>query len=76
MNRPIVITTPRPTPEETAKLLRIPKKDVTRLQKLVDQWAWSPETISKFGEPLNDHTSNGKRKKPATKRGPRENGHR
>jgi hypothetical protein len=35
-----------------SKTVGIPKKDVTRLQKLVDEWAWNPETISKFGEPL------------------------
>jgi hypothetical protein len=27
MRPPVVITTPMPTPEEVAKLLRIPKKD-------------------------------------------------
>jgi hypothetical protein len=65
-----------PTPQETAKLLGIPKKDMKRLEALVDKWARSPETISQFGEPLNGHASKGKRTKPVTKRTPRGNGHR
>jgi hypothetical protein len=76
MKRPIIITTPHPTPEETAKLLGISKKDAKFVKVLVEKWAWSPETIKEFGEPRNGHAANGKRKKPAAKRIPRENGHR
>jgi hypothetical protein len=76
MKRPSIITTPIPTPEETAKLLGIPKKDVKRLEALVDKWTRSPEVIGKFGEPLNGHASTGKRKKSAAERAPRRNGHR
>jgi hypothetical protein len=76
MKRPTVITTPIPTPEETAKLLGIPKKDVRRLEALVDKLAQSPAAARQFGEPLNGHDSPGKRKKSAAKREPRGNGHR
>jgi hypothetical protein len=75
MKRPTLITTPIPTPEEVAKLLRIPKKDVKRLEALVDKWVRSPEAVSQRGQPLNGHASNGERKKPAAKRVPRGNGH-
>jgi len=76
MKRPSVITTPIPTPEETANLLGIPKKDVKRLEALVDKLARSPQAIGQFGEPLNGHASTGKRKESAVKRAPRGNGHR
>jgi hypothetical protein len=76
MKRPIVITTPHPTPEETAKLLGVSKKDAKFVEALVENWAWSPEVIKEFGEPRNGHTSNGKGKRPAEKTVPRENGHR
>jgi len=75
MKRPSVITTPIPTPEETAKLLGIPKKDVTRLEALVDKLARSPSALRQFGDRLNGHASTGKRKS-AAKRAPRGNGHR
>ena len=65
-----------PTPEETAKLLGIPKRDVKFLEALVEKWAYSPETISRYGEPRNGHSATAKRKRPAAKRGARENGHR
>ena len=74
MRAPVLITTPFPTPEEVAKLLGIPRKDVTRLKALVDEWVSNPETIRKFGEPTGRANSNGKRKKPAAKSGSRENG--
>ncbi len=76
MKRPSVIATPIPTPEETAKLLGIPRKDVKRLEALVDKFVRSPEAISQFGEPLNGHAPAGKREKSAGKRAPRGNGHR
>jgi hypothetical protein len=76
MKRPSIITTPHPTPEETAKLLGISKKDADFVRALVDKWASSPETIREFGELRNGHTSNRKRRKLAAKRVPRENGHR
>ena len=65
-----------PTPEETAKLLGISKKDAKFVEALVEKWAYSPETISRYGEPSNGHTATAKRRKPAAKRGTRENGHR
>jgi hypothetical protein len=76
MKRASVITTPMPTPEETAKLLGIPKKDAKFVEELVEKWAYSPETISRFGEPHNGHSAAAKRKKPAAKRGTRGRGHR
>jgi hypothetical protein len=75
MKRPIVITTPMPTPEETAKLLGVSKKDARFVKALVEELVWSPEIVKEFGEPRNGHSANGKRKKPAAKRVPRENGH-
>lgn len=77
MRRPVVITTPRPTVEETAKLLRIPRKDVEMVRSIVDEWANSPDTLSRFGVPPHLHNGNGKGKKPsARKRRSAENRHR
>ena len=76
MKRPIIITTPHPTPEETAKLLGVSKKDAKFVKALVEKWAWSPEIVKEFGEPRNGHSSNGKAKKALARRVPRENGHR
>ena len=39
MQRPIIITTPHPTPEETAKLLGVSKKDAKFVKALVEKWA-------------------------------------
>ena len=74
MKRPIVITTPHPTPEETAKLLGVSKKDVKFVKALVEKWVWSPETIREFGDPRQGHAA--RRKKPTGKRAPGESGHR
>jgi hypothetical protein len=74
MKRPAIITTPIPTPEEVAKLLGISKKDQAFVKALVHKWAWSPETIREFGEPTGSPNPNKKPKKPAAKRGSRENG--
>jgi hypothetical protein len=76
MKRPSVITTPIPTPAETAKLLGIPRKDVKRLEALIDRFVRSPEAAIHPGEPLNGQVLTGKRKTPASKRAPRGNGHR
>jgi hypothetical protein len=76
MKRPIVITTPHCTPEETAKLLGVSKKDAKFVKALVENWALSPEIIKEFGEPRNARASNEKGKRPAEKGVPRENGHR
>ena len=76
MKQPSVITTRRPTPEETAKLLGIPGEDVKALQALVEKWAYSPETIRRFGEPRNGHTRAAGLKKLTTKRGSQEKVHR
>jgi hypothetical protein len=76
MKRPIIITTPHPTPEETAKLLGVSKKAAKFVEALVENWALSPEIIKEFGELRNSHAFNGKGKRPAEKRVPRENGHR
>ena len=62
MKPPVVITTPMPTPEETAKLLGISKKDAKFVKALVEELVWSPEIVREFGEPLNGHASNGKRR--------------
>lgn len=76
MRAPVLITTPFPTPEEVAKLLGIPRKDVKRLEALVDELTSNPERIRKLGEPRSRPAAGATRKKPAAKRGPRENGHR
>jgi len=76
MRAPIVITTPFPTPEEVAKLLGIPRKDVKRLEALVAELVSNRETTGKFGEPLSRPAAGATRKKPVAKRGSRENPHR
>ena len=53
-----------PTPEETAKLLGISKKDAKFVEALVEKWAYSPETISRYGEPGNGPRASANRKKP------------
>lgn len=70
MKRPSIITTPMPTPEETAKLLGISKKDAKFIEALVEKWAFSPETVNRYGEPRNGQSTTTKRKKAAVKRGP------
>jgi hypothetical protein len=65
-----------PTPEEVAKLLGIPRKDVKPLEALVAELISNrQETIGKFGS-LSRPASGATGKKPAAKRGSRENPHR
>ena len=37
MRRSVVLTTPYPTPEETARVYRIPKREAARIQRLVEE---------------------------------------
>jgi len=76
MRRPTIIATPRPTVEETAKLLGIPGKEVKMVRALVNKWAYSPEIIGRFGEPRNGHTGARRSKPKGTRHDQQENDHR
>jgi hypothetical protein len=75
MSRPIIIETARPSVEETAHLLRIPKKEVKSVRSLIDRWANSAETLRVFGDPSVDSTPTPRRKPGVGKRSPSKNGH-
>jgi len=56
MRRPVVITSPFASPEETARIYRIPKRRANELRKLVE------DSLAKKGYILsNDKDSNGRR---------------
>ena len=68
MSRPSIITSPRPTAEETAKLLGVPDNEVKKVRALVDRWVHNPETLSRFGEPRIGHAASPKLKLTPAKR--------
>jgi hypothetical protein len=74
MSRPTIIETARPSVEETAHFLRIPKKEVKTVRSLVDRWANSAETLRIFGEASVGSTATRRRKPGAEKRSPSKNG--
>jgi hypothetical protein len=76
MSRPTIIKTERPSVDETVKLLGIPDQEVKIVRSLIDRWANSPETLSRFGDtPVRDKANRNRRKSKAGKHGPSENGH-